>query len=59
MNEAVQAARDDPAEAQRLYNLCLIGCRTPEAAGRVRENFVELNIPIDQLSHKPTVGPFA
>lgn len=59
LEDAVQAARDDPADAQRLYNLCLVGCRTREAAERVLDDFIELGVPIDQLSHKPPVRPFA
>lgn len=59
LDEAVQAARDDPADAQRLYNLCTFGSRNPQAADRILDDFVNLEIPIDRLSHTPTAGPFA
>lgn len=56
LEETIRAARDDPAIAQGVYNLCLVGCRTPEAAERGLDDFGHLGIPIDQLSHKPTAG---
>lgn len=59
LEEAVQAARDNPADAQRLYNLLLIGCRTPQAAERLLNDFVEAGIPTDHLSHKFPTRPFA
>lgn len=49
---AVQEAKDDPAAAQALYDLCMFGSRTPLRAQEVLDDFVELGIPVKQLSHK-------
>lgn len=52
VNEAVEAARHDPAEAQALYEMLLIGCRTTRAVERMVANLDELGIPTGRLSHK-------
>lgn len=57
IDAAVEAARTDPAQAQQLYNLLLIGCKTPDAVKRVLDNFVELGIPVKDLSHDTTGQP--
>lgn len=57
--EAVQAAREDPADAQALYDLLVIGCRTPQATERMLGNLDDLGIPTDHLSHKKDLAPFA
>ncbi|MDQ0095160.1 TniQ family protein [Paeniglutamicibacter psychrophenolicus] len=59
MEEIMEIARGDPSEAQVLYNFMLYGCRTPEAAERVLADFEELGIAIDQMEHKPPIGPYA
>lgn len=51
LEDAVQAARDDPAAAQALYDLVATGCKTREAIEQVLDNFEQLNIPTDRLSH--------
>ncbi|MGO1385530.1 MAG: hypothetical protein ACTHU1_12185 [Arachnia sp.] len=56
--EAIAAAKKDPAEAQQLYNFLVIGCMTPQAVERVLDNFVELGIPIDTLSRNDAPRPF-
>lgn len=56
--EAVAAAKMDPAAAQQLFNLIVIGCKSPPAVERALDNFVELGIPIDTLSHNNAQGPF-
>lgn len=50
IEEAIQAAREDPAEARALYTFALIGCRTPDSVARLRANFTDLRIPLDHLS---------
>lgn len=59
MEEIMEIARGEPSEAQILYNFMLYGCRTPNAAERVLANLEELGIAIDQLVHKPPIGPYA
>ncbi len=56
--EAIAAAKEDPAEAQQLFNFLVIGCMTPQAVERVLDNFVELGIPIDTLSRNDALRPF-
>lgn len=59
LDEAIQDARDDPAAAQDLYNFCVYGARTPRAIEDVRNNFIDLGIPIgDHLSHNSGPRPF-
>lgn len=59
LEEAIQAAREDPAEAHALYNFALIGCRTPESVTRLRADFAELGIPLETLSPISTHASFA
>lgn len=59
MEEIMEIARDDPSEAQVLYNFMLYGCRTPDAAERVLANLGELGVNIDQLEHRPRRVPYA
>jgi len=59
IEDAVEAARDDPADAQRLYNLFIYGCRTQQSVERLRSTFAELGIPTADLSHDPDLVPFA
>lgn len=58
MGEIIEIARDDPSQAQVLYNFMLYGCRTTDAAERVLANLWELGIAIDQLEQKPPKGPY-
>lgn len=51
LEAAVQAARDDPADAQRFYDLLLYGCRTPESVKKLRALFEVLGIPTQHLSY--------
>ena len=50
IEEATQAARQDPAEAQALYNLLVYGCRTVEAETELLRTFDALGIPTLALS---------
>lgn len=59
LEEVVQAAREDPAQAQAFYDLLVIGCRTPRAVEEVLANLDELGIPTGHLSHKNELAPFA
>jgi len=59
LEDAIQAAREDPANAQALYDLLVIGCRTPQAIEKVLANLAELGIPTEHLSHKKELAPFA
>lgn len=59
LEEAIQAAREDPAEAQALYAFALIGCRTPESVTRLRADFAELGIPLEILSLTDGQASFA
>ncbi len=59
MEEIIKIAREDPSQAQVLYNFMLYGCRTTDAAERVLANLEELGIAIDQLEHRPPRGPYA
>ncbi len=54
LEEALEAARHDPAEAQALYNLLLTGSHATHAAERVLADLAELGIPTQALSHKQT-----
>lgn len=57
--EALTAARDDPDAARVLYAFLLTGCRDASAVDQLRADLVELGIPGEHLSHKPTTVPFA
>jgi len=59
LKEAVRAAREDPADAQALYDLLVLGCRTAQATERMLSNLDELGIPTDHLSHKKHLAAFA
>jgi len=59
LEDAAQAAREDPANAQALYDLLAIGCRTPRAIEKLLANLDELGIPTRHLSHKKDLAPFA
>ena len=59
LEEAIQAARDDPADAQALYNVFAFGCRTPHAIKQLLATLDELGIPTDHLSHNRDLAPFA
>lgn len=52
IDAVVAEAKRDPAGAQQLYNFLLTGCKTSKAAVGVLDNFVELGIPIEHLSHE-------
>jgi TniB protein len=51
LEEAFQAAREDPVEAQALYNFALIGCGNAESVTRLRADFAALGIPLEHPSH--------
>ena len=51
-DQALRLAREDPAEAQALYNVFAAGCRTPQSIERLLATFDELGIPTPELSHK-------
>jgi hypothetical protein len=57
LEEAVQAARGDPAKAQAFYDLLVIGCRSPQAIAKLLANLDELGIRTDHLSHKEASRP--
>lgn len=52
LDEALRLAREDPAEAQALYNVFAAGCRTPQSIERLLGAFEELGIRTAALSHK-------
>lgn len=54
----VEAARHDPAVAQRLYDLEVLWCRTPDSLERLRDNFTARGIPATTLSLKTVPAPF-
>lgn len=58
MEEAVDAARNDPVQAQSLYDLLLYGCRTPGSVDKLRALFPELGIPTESLSYNRAPAPF-
>ncbi len=51
LEEAIAAARRDPANAQALYDFIRPGCRTPQAVERALATLNELGIPTEHLSH--------
>jgi len=54
----VEAARHDPVTAQRLYDLEVLWCRTPDSLERLRANFTARGIPTTTLSLKTVPAPF-
>ena len=46
------ARREDPGQAQALYNLFAIRCGDPHSTERLLTIFDELGIPTAALSHK-------
>ncbi|MGH3573445.1 MAG: TniQ family protein [Pseudonocardiaceae bacterium] len=56
MERTVQRAREDPAEAQALFDLLVIGCRTPQSIERLEATLTALGVPTAHLSHNPTPG---
>ena len=59
MEEAIQAAREDPAVAKALYDFALIGCRDASSVTRLRADFAELGIDPCWPSHIDDPVPFA
>jgi hypothetical protein len=59
LDKVVQAAREDPAEAQALYDLLMYGARTPQSIEAVLANLADLGIPTAHLSPKPVLVPLA
>lgn len=47
--KALQAAREDPAQAQTLYRMLLYGCRTPESADRLRADLADTSIYVEDV----------
>lgn len=54
----VVAARHDPAAAQRLSDLEVLWCRTPDSLERLRASFAARGIPTTTLSLKTVPTPF-
>lgn len=52
LEEAIEAARHDPKQAQALYNVMVYACHTPPCAEQVLTTMAEVGIPTDQLSLK-------
>jgi hypothetical protein len=59
LDDAIGLAREDPAEAQALYNLFATRCRDPQSIERLLATFDELGIPTAALSHKRDLVPVA
>ncbi len=59
LNDAVQAARQHPTDAQNLYNLLALGCRRPESIQRLQTDFIALGIPTEHLSYNQRPIPLA
>lgn len=57
LDDAIQLARKDPAEAQALYNLFATRCRDPQSIERLLTIFDELGIRIAALSRKRDLVP--
>lgn len=51
LDDAVEAAREDPAVARQLYDCTVYGCRDEESVLRLRETFAELGIPAEPVSY--------
>lgn len=56
---AVEAAREDPKTAKKLYDFALYGLGNRGSGNGIREAFAELKIPLDFLSHTDNGDPFA
>lgn len=56
---AVEAAREDPETAKKLYDFALYGLGNRGSGNGIREAFTELKIPLDFLSHTDNGDPFA
>lgn len=56
---AVEAAREDPEAAKKLYDFALYGLGNRGSGNGIREAFTELKIPLDFLSHTDNGDPFA
>src|SRR5439155_26658972 len=57
LQDAIRLAREDPAEAQALYNLFATRCRDPQSIDRLLGTFDELGILTAALSHKHDLVP--
>lgn len=52
LEEAIEAARHDPKEAQAFYNVTVYACHTPRSAEQLLTTMSEVGIPTDHLSLK-------
>lgn len=59
LEAVIQAARENPAEAQNLYKFALVGCRTPESVTQLRADFTELGLHLEEQSLIEDSSPFA